>query len=251
MTLELHEEQDLGICGKAWPGEAIARIDHPFNDVLKAADVMAEYFSWRFKRSPPSPTNSSRRFRFLELGSGTGITSLLLARTLLEYSAAGSFEIIATDLEIAVDLIRKNISTNSLSDHVSGRPLAWGVDIHSDMILDDGPLDMVFASDVVYYPEFFEPLIKTLDYLTTSPKQPDQPEIVICCKIREMAKELAFYGKLGKYFHIIPIDDWEKYWETFKDAGFLLLRLERRDKILECDSSADFECLLLSWMGNA
>ncbi|KAJ3099093.1 hypothetical protein HDU97_003472 [Phlyctochytrium planicorne] len=223
--VNIGEDEDLGIAGKKWP----------------AADVIAKYFGWRYGKI----AESQAPIRFLELGSGTGVSSILLADILK--SKLQSFHIIATDLELAVDLIRKNILENKLSDHVSGERLEWGQDNDADSILKDGTIDMVFASDVVYYPELFDPLIKTLLYLTNPNKQAIMPEVIICCRMRELSKELPFYGKLGKEFHIYNVAEWDD-WSKWREAGFLLLRLERRGKPLETDGGDEFDCLLMNWM---
>ena len=106
---------------------------------------------------------------------------------------------------------------------------------------------LIFAADICYYPELFEPFVTTLcdlcDLTTTS----HPPMIIIACKIREMSKELAFYSLLGSHFHLNPID-WNRFWTHYRKLGFILLSLERRDQPLPGGCSDDFESLLLSWM---
>ena len=95
----------------------------------------------------------------IELGAGTGITGLNVARNLNPKS------LLLTDLPDTVPLLSANITMNNLHHSVSAMAYDWDkgkVGIH-----DRGDIhySLVIASDVVYYPEGYEPLVKTIEIL--------------------------------------------------------------------------------------
>ncbi|KAI8607474.1 hypothetical protein BC830DRAFT_1175284, partial [Chytriomyces sp. MP71] len=124
------------IASKAWP----------------AGLVLAEYFVWRLRNLPLESPDPNRPLRFLELGAGTGITSLFAAKTLGDHRS--SVHVYVSDLALACPLIQANIAANL--DHATNvsmhaLPLDW-TDIPSTETwlasLDPPGLDIVYASDV-------------------------------------------------------------------------------------------------------
>ncbi|KAI9348495.1 hypothetical protein BDR26DRAFT_915646 [Obelidium mucronatum] len=293
---------DRGIAMKAWP----------------AANVLSEYFLWRFKQSLPSVRDGSNKkpFRMLELGAGTGLTSLFVGKAVIEALAAiqkqqqehhhqqqlqqQQIEIYVSDLDIAVPLIAQNIGLNfdlnkesELGVRLKELDLNWTA--HEETArwikslsppflkdaggnIEDGllPIDLVYASDVVYFPHLFDPLIQTLVLLarngvnspstpsptveadaTTAkapaetPKHQQQPEIILTCRIRELSKEEPFYSKLGKYFHLRPLEDeeWDqgKFWRVYR-GEYVMFRCVLRSVVLEGDGSEEFESLMQASM---
>ncbi|KAJ3285999.1 hypothetical protein HDU79_006900 [Rhizoclosmatium sp. JEL0117] len=254
------------IAGKAWP----------------AANVLSEYLLWRFTHQPP-PTP----FRMLELGAGTGATSLFAGKAVPPLT-----EIFVSDLDVAVPLIAHNIQLNYPDSANILTPLALDWTQHAQTAAwlaslpprhnnnnNKPPIDFVFASDVVYFPELFDPLIQTLVVIASAPPSPSlllsttspfvaptpattplqptpetihesytQPEILLVCRIRQLEKELPFYTKLGKYFHLQPLADeeWDngRFWSTYR-GEYVMFRCVLRSQPLDSEGSDDFETMLL------
>ncbi|KAJ3417183.1 hypothetical protein HDV05_006389 [Chytridiales sp. JEL 0842] len=248
-----------GLAGKTWP----------------AAILMADYFQWRYGGGMDScnkGVETKTSLTCLELGAGTGITSILLNQILCaassskntpsrEHTIEGSL-VVVTDLNVAMPLIQLNIDTNPSHlperHRVIARPLEWSNETEWTRIRDQDftqfqkeeeirPIpDLVFAADVVYYPHLFDLLIQTLIHLT--PPNTPHPEIILACRLRELSKETPFYGKLGKYFHLHPVLEWDMFWRKYKSEGFVMLRLERREVELEGEVGEEFECMMMGWM---
>ena len=119
--------------------------------VWDAALVLAGYLEKLESQSPGYWKDK----RVLELGAGTGIVGLVAA-------CHGAFVTI-TDLPEFVDLININVKENSslLVGSALGQSLVWGQE------LDEGVVgcDVIVMSDVVYYEQSLEPLMKTVNDL--------------------------------------------------------------------------------------
>jgi len=90
----------------------------------------------------------------VELGAGCGLLSAVM-RTVV-----GVPRVIATDLEGNLELLTENVAKYG----VETRALTWGDDV------DFGDVDVVVASDVVYWNESMKDLVKTLRALAKTPK---------------------------------------------------------------------------------
>ena len=101
-----------------------------------------------------SKQNVSSYTRIIELGAGTGLVSLVLAR-LLPHFGADNATIIATDYHPAVlENLRANIDTNFPTSHpgaVEAALLDWSRPSRDPPF--HLPADFLFATDVVYAPE--------------------------------------------------------------------------------------------------
>ncbi|KAJ3109007.1 hypothetical protein HK100_003367 [Physocladia obscura] len=306
------------IAGKAWP----------------AANVLAEYFIWRFGHSgsdalflsesltatatPILYGNNNRRrrrLRLLELGAGTGLASLFVGKALTATAAVSTttpetndnapnfnnkhyphaelgVDIYVSDLAIATPLISKNISANfpRVATTVDGNSNNSGVALHAvaldwtdpdatqkliascvasepaeDDNDDNSPaFDLIYASDVVYFPHLFDALILTLVQLAdattntnnnstaAASKNNDRTaEIILTCRIRELNKEARFYARLGKYFRLVALDadEWDSgvFYERYC-GEYVMFRCVRRAVDLDEDESDEFEVLRQGWI---
>ncbi|KAG0314684.1 hypothetical protein BG000_005460, partial [Podila horticola] len=75
--------------------------------------------------------------------------------------------------------------------------LAWGNSAHSEALLAQGPVDFVVASDLVYFPELYPPLLSTLREITTL-----ETKVLFGYKERSLWKETPFWEEFGRFFKI-------------------------------------------------
>ncbi|GBG26194.1 Protein N-lysine methyltransferase METTL21A [Hondaea fermentalgiana] len=118
--------------------------------VWPSAEEMARYFT-----ANPSLVRGKR---ILELGSGTGLCGITMARL-------GAASVVLTDYnEASVELLQENIDLNSAGDVCSTARLVWGDDAACAEILEGMGLehfDLVVGTDVVYEPECIQPLLQS------------------------------------------------------------------------------------------
>lgn len=120
--------------------------------------------------TPRPPSNATRR-TIIEIGSGTGYLSLALAPHL---SAEES--LILTDLHEVCPLLEKNLTTarnrwkttgRTVEADVLVRPLPWGdAEALHKLETEGWEADVILASDLVYFPMLYPPLLRTLIGLT-------------------------------------------------------------------------------------
>jgi len=130
----------------------------------------------------------------LELGSGTGYLGITLASRLVP-----PFTLILTDLPDVLPLLNRNVSNNTHAntDHIVVEPLGWGNSVHSECINSKYKIDLVIASDLVYFPELFDPLIKTLLEICS-----EETVVVFGYKVRAQWKEETFWEQVGRFFDL-------------------------------------------------
>ncbi|KAG0092690.1 hypothetical protein BGZ93_011378 [Podila epicladia] len=165
---------------------------------------------------PPSDASSETAthppLRIVEIGAGTGYVGIALAKRLTRDST-----LILTDLEEVVPLLERNVQDNlyksssstttspetdtlSLASRcalVKVEALAWGNSAHSEALLAQGPVDFVVASDLVYFPELYPPLLSTLREITTL-----ETKVLFGYKERSLWKETPFWEEFGRFFRI-------------------------------------------------
>jgi predicted nicotinamide N-methyase len=130
--------------------------------------------------------------RVLGLGSGTG---------LLEIAAAAlGASVLATDLPAVLPLLRENAARNAGAVAAGGgrlavTALAWGEALPAD-VSDAGPFDVILASDVVFWPELFAPLVATLAALSADARAP-APHVFLVLEARTR-RELLFFDALER-----------------------------------------------------
>ncbi|KAF8339572.1 putative methyltransferase-domain-containing protein [Cantharellus anzutake] len=203
-------EEDIdgyGIAGKLW----------------EAAIDLGTYMrpSSKVEMDPPcsfTSRNEKSSRTVLELGAGTGAAGLFAAANM--DSETGDL-VILTDLEEVVPLLKKNMQfdldrrkTKGLKRaEVWARAVPWGDKASWEGLRDElgvslvGPeggreVTHILCSDVVYFPALLAPLLRTLIWITEDFKG---AEILISCRIREMAKEAPFWHAFGAWFAFEPV----------------------------------------------
>ncbi|GAA5932103.1 uncharacterized protein JCM15063_001120 [Sporobolomyces koalae] len=159
---------------------------------------------------PPNPLGSDpdsspaepRRRVVLEIGSGTGYLSLSIAPHL-----AATDTLVLTDLENVCPLLDKNLGDARrrwIKDRPDRalpiclvRPLPWGESSFLEHIRQQDLLpDVVLASDLVYFPFLYPPLLRTLLGLT----EHGSPTLLFSYKIRSLVREQPFWEAFGRWF---------------------------------------------------
>ncbi|KAF9466642.1 putative methyltransferase-domain-containing protein [Collybia nuda] len=241
-----NDESDITLFGENAQRMAIKKYGIA-GRVWEAAYMLSLYVNppSSMKFDPPfiedSPLSSPRTI--LELGSGTGMVSLYIAKILDTRNDI----IIVTDLPEVCSLLENNLKHKSSSAHqgsfnnaanVHIRPLSWGDEEHFRRISNEffveqnssAPrrLSHVICSDLVYFPELLGPLLRTLIRLTSSPLCPELvsdtcvdsgPVVVISYKIRSLLKEAPFWSAFGLWFKFKPVlvkdTAVEGHWQRF------------------------------------
>lgn len=132
----------------------------------------------------------------VDVGSGTGYLSLALARHLNHPDDL----LIMTDLEEVVPLLERNLDGARLtsSGAVLARPLPWGDDAALSKlgfeILNVRKPTHVLASDLVYFPFLYPPLLRTLIALVND----ERIELIMSYKTRSLAREQPFWNAFGE-----------------------------------------------------
>lgn len=206
-----------------------------------------------FTFDPPFLATTSPR-TILELGSGTGVVAAAVARVVDQREDL----VIATDLPEVCPLLDKNLRT---SPNTLVRPLAWGDEntereLASELFsgLNPRTLTYIICSDLVYFPELFAPLLRSLIQLTSSMFVRDlkQTKVIIFHKVRSLVKEAPFWSAFGLWFDFTPIlvkmkdqgtEDWRRFDE---DTGDILLAFvaRRRTESFKWQVPADNRALL-------
>ncbi|KAI8904394.1 putative methyltransferase-domain-containing protein [Gorgonomyces haynaldii] len=162
--------------------------------VWDCAVVLSKYF----ERSKPNAQS------VLELGSGTGLLGLVLQHLLPEA------HITLTDQEKLLKLLKTNVPGASVQE------LSWGNDSHLKALKKD--YDLIVFSDLIAWPELYQDLVKSLEFLATS-----NTRIVFASERRDFEKEVEFYRLLSRSF-------------TFRD-----IKPEQLDPIYQSDDIYVFE----------
>jgi len=100
--------------------------------------ALSKYFAWRHACDGATPPWTSKDI--LDLGTGTGVVALTLAKL--------GATVMATDFEPQVlDILQENIKANGLSESMSTHLLHWG---ERHTYLQERRFDIVVAADVLY-----------------------------------------------------------------------------------------------------
>lgn len=171
-TLHLHEHASFDLDKKIWDGGlGICRY---LTDVLCSNLPKQCQYSADLK----SVLQSSRPKTIVELGTGTGLASIILATLLRRSGTEGNKRIFATDLATALPLLESNILDCGVGDVVQARELDWDsiecTDRHfgwGALEADIGPcIDLVLAADVTYNTSSFPSLLRTFRRLLRPPR---------------------------------------------------------------------------------
>ena len=155
ISIVIRQQAELGLGGSVWDGALTLcfLLGHPSLQAL-----LPSQSGWRGQR-------------VLELGAGTGVCGIAAA-------ALGATSVLLTDcLPCFSRLMRHNVAANGalLSGAVSVAEFEWGADIQPLLssaaalsVEPDQPaaFDVLLASECVYDPRSFQPLLDTLDALT-------------------------------------------------------------------------------------
>ncbi|KAI6006608.1 putative methyltransferase-domain-containing protein [Pisolithus orientalis] len=207
--------ETFGIAGRVWEA-ALAMCSYIDSMNVDAHDLEFD---------PPFFDDGSQDYgcpTLIELGSGTGIVAARIARAFLSDGV-----VIATDLPDVCPLLERNLHahtgsllTPDLSKSGCGnmfvRPLSWGNLDHAMLIEREfgfprscNRLTHVICSDLVYFPELFAPLLRTLIHLTSSPYSDavnrTYARIVVSYKVRSLQKETPFWAAFGLWFAFHPV----------------------------------------------
>lgn len=154
--------------------------------------------------SPPCPlfdTSTLPPRTIVEVGSGTGFVSLCLAPHL-----ASGDTLVLTDLGEVCPLLEKNLGEAEARWKRKGvkseakvlvRPLPWGdMGALEKLRSEDLRPDVVLASDLVYFPELYGMLLRTLIGLCDEEKK---PTLLFSYKTRSLVRETPFWSTFGAY----------------------------------------------------
>jgi len=143
----------------------------------------------------------------LELGAGTGAVGIACA-------LLGASDVLITDLPQVVPLISANIA-NILNAHAS--PLVWGIPPYTER-----EFDIVVMSDVVYDPEFYQPLVDTLRGL--------EYDTVVWAHRSRHPDEYLFFEMLRDEFALLRIADGQRNGENGTASDVARYQIKKKKK---------------------
>lgn len=195
-------EQDIenfGIAGRTWEAAYLLRRYLSTTSSPSSPPLSAIFDPPNPLTSSFSPDSRSRRV-ILEVGSGTGFLGLSIAPHLLPTDT-----LVLTDLDNVCPLLEKNLSTarnrqrkDSSDFDCLIRPLPWGDSAALDKLGQEALLpDIILASDLVYFPFLYPPLLRTLIHLTDK----GHPTLIFSYKIRSLVREQPFWEAFGRWFN--------------------------------------------------
>ncbi|EJU05108.1 hypothetical protein DACRYDRAFT_104992 [Dacryopinax primogenitus] len=205
--------EKYGIAGRIWEAS------HVLGIYLQPPDDLTVLFD------PPCPLKGGEGAAnnvILELGAGTGVVGLQIAR-LLPHTAT----IFLTDLPEVLPLLEQNaarVRAWANAAQIDVLPLEWGKKSDAasaaNRVMELPPcagsngemikrrLTHIVCSDLVYFPHLLSPLLSTLLHLTSpdfmgTNAQP--PQILIAYQIRNLTNETPFWAAFGYWFHFTPV----------------------------------------------
>ena len=147
--------------------------------------VAAKYLEKRLAQNPSSFAN----LRIAEVGCGTGLLGLVVSRI-----AQGAKEVVLTDRELALPLLKVNVDEQPTEGHVPVRvaQLDWTSQSDAEAL---GTFDLILIADCVVWPELFAPLVNTLERISHS-----ETQIILAYERRNFDQEVNFFALLGEKF---------------------------------------------------
>ncbi|KAF9414893.1 hypothetical protein BGZ94_000246 [Podila epigama] len=230
MVATIQDISTFGIAGRIWDSsyviDAFLRGPSDQFTFTPPCPIPREYFL----PTAATPTRSAREppaldlIRIIELGAGTGYVGIALAKRLRPFAT-----LVLTDLEEVIPLLEKNVqgsfhrrvgcgdlatAGSSISSipsvpaseqqacaRLEIEPLEWGNSTHAAKILAQGRVDYIVASDLVYFPELYPPLLQTLREITDL-----KTRIIFGYKDREQWKEMPFWEQFGRFFEMEVVE---------------------------------------------
>lgn len=156
----------------------------------------------------------------MELGSGTGLLALWLAR--LDESFQPK-RVIATDVPAMMPLMQLNINHNAVaaSAPVVGVELDW-TQPFSDDVAGMCPFDVVVAADVLYESECILPLVETLVRVSHQGTY-----ALLALSYRTEGLERIFFDAASRYFNFVEETHLSPDADLLRSDGVILFRLLR------------------------
>ncbi|KAG0030434.1 Methyltransferase-like protein 21D [Podila clonocystis] len=200
--------------------------------IWDAAIVLSKYL----EKSKLYAANKGKSIKVLELGSGTGIVGLAMARLMSAKGIQG--KVVLTDKESVIPLLQKNAEKNvSKGVEVVAQVLDWEVisgikaidakesteeiaeakDIGSAIATEESTpfvnldWDLVILSDCIWVSGLYASLVGTIETLVTLPAT----QLLIAFEKRNFSEEMEFFAKLGKTYRFRDIkpeeqdDNWQ------------------------------------------
>ncbi|KAF9025285.1 hypothetical protein CPC16_002665 [Podila verticillata] len=198
--------------------------------IWDAAIVLSKYL----EKSKLYAASKEKSIKVLELGSGTGIVGLAVARLMSAKGIPGT--VVLTDKESVVPLLQKNALKNvSKGVKVMAQVLDWEVisgikaidakesaeestkvEVGSVASVESTPFvnmdwDLVILSDCIWVPGLYASLVGTIETLVTMPAT----QLLIAFEKRNFSEEMEFFAKLGKTYRFRDIkpeeqdDNWQ------------------------------------------
>lgn len=132
----------------------------------------------------------------LELGSGTGIAGISIAKYLIKTTIAWSITL--TDTATILPLLQENISSNFPNDsRIECQELVWGSS-QNDWGLNLAKFNVVFGADVVYDEKCFDDLNRTLYAIAES----NAEAFLFLAHVRRRRAEKRFWNMIKKRFEV-------------------------------------------------
>ncbi|KAK6924359.1 Lysine methyltransferase [Dillenia turbinata] len=188
-TIKIRQLRSEGISFQLWPAATtlVNLLDNHRSDPTKSS--LSKFL-----------TNSRRRLRILELGSGTGFVGIAAGAIL-------SADVTLTDLPHVLENLRFNAALNSdLVEKFGGKvevgALRWGLVEDMEAIRRRGEYDVIVGSDVVYHDHLYEPLMETLRFLmmVKGEKREERERVFVMGHVKRWKKEAGFFKRAKKVF---------------------------------------------------
>ncbi|KAL6944478.1 hypothetical protein ACO0RG_001215 [Hanseniaspora osmophila] len=193
--------------------------------IWESGEMMCDYIIEKLMdpESKFSKLHENRYRNIIELGTGTGIVSLLLGE--LHNEGYTNFDNVdATDITALLPLLEENIKHNNMENIIHAKELWWGQAIDKKEF-DLNKVDLILAADCVYHECLFEILIETFMNLTEVNQ--DTPILLAYKKRRNADKR--FFQKLKKHFICLDLSNFRMYEhaKTHKMHMYLITRKKR------------------------
>lgn len=210
--------------------------------IWDAAIVLSKYL----EKSKLYAANKEKPIKVLELGSGTGIVGLVMARLMSAKGIPGT--VVLTDKESVVPLLQKNAVKNvSNGVEVVAQVLDWEIisgikaidakesseestkaEVGSVASVESTQFvnmdwDLVILSDCIWVPGLYASLVGTIETLVTLPST----QILIAFEKRNFSEEMEFFAKLGKTYRFRDIKP-EEQDDNWQSEDIYLFLCQRR-----------------------
>ncbi|KAF9317671.1 Methyltransferase-like protein 21D [Podila horticola] len=209
--------------------------------IWDAAIVLSKYI----EKSKLYAANKEKSIKVLELGSGTGIVGLAVARLMSAKGIQG--KVVLTDKESVVPLLQKNTEKNvSKGVEVVAQVLNWEVisgikaidakesteesakEAEAGSAVESTPFvnldwDLVILSDCIWVSGLYASLVGTIEALVTLPAT----QLLIAFEKRNFSEEMEFFAKLGKNYRFRDIKP-EEQDDNWQSEDIYLFLCQRR-----------------------